>query len=98
MQDTNTYRAHIMISGKVQGVGFRYHLQQTARQLNLSGWVRNRSDGRVEAVLIGSKEQVEAGIKWAQRGEPPAQVTDVAILELTPCPPTPSEFTIAPTL
>lgn len=74
MQDTDTYRAHIFISGKVQGVGFRYHMQQTARRLNLSGWVRNRRDGRVEAVLIGSKEQVEAGIKWAQQGEPPPKL------------------------
>jgi Acylphosphatases len=67
MQDTETYRAHIFISGKVQGVGFRYQLQQTARRLNLGGWVRNRRDGRVEAVLIGSRHSVEAGIAWAKQ-------------------------------
>jgi len=98
MQDTDTYRAHIFISGKVQGVGFRYQLQQTARRLNLGGWVRNRRDGRVEAVLIGSRQNVDAGIAWAKQGVPPAEVTDVAILEIQPCPLVSSQFVIEDTL
>jgi len=98
MQDTETYRAHIFISGKVQGVGFRYQLQQTARRLNLGGWVRNLRDGRVEAVLIGSRQSVEAGIAWAKQGVPPAQVSDVAILEIQPCAPVSSQFVIENTL
>lgn len=98
MQDTETYRAHIFISGNVQGVGFRYQLQQTARRLNLGGWVRNRRDGRVEAVLIGSRHSVEAGIEWAKQGVPPAEVADVAILEMQSCAPVSSQFVIENTL
>lgn len=61
-------RAHVFISGWVQGVGFRYWARSEASKLGLTGWVRNISDGRVEAVFEGPKEQVEEMIEKCQEG------------------------------
>ena len=69
----------LSISGRVQGVGFRFYMQRKARELGLTGWVRNRSDGGVEAVIQGSVEAVEAMIAWARRGPSSAVVADVRI-------------------
>ena len=69
----------LTISGQVQGVGFRYALADEARARNLRGWVRNRRDGSVEAVVAGSEGDVEAVIAWARHGPPAAQVTRVAV-------------------
>ena len=60
----------IVISGRVQGVGFRYALADEARGRNLGGWVRNRRDGTVEALLAGPQDDVEAVIAWARQGPP----------------------------
>jgi acylphosphatase len=67
----------IRVSGRVQGVGFRASLQDEARKLGISGWVRNRRDGTVEAVLQGAPESLAALIAWARRGPPGSRVTDV---------------------
>jgi len=69
----------IRVSGRVQGVGYRVALQLAAREHRVSGWVRNRSDGSVEALLQGSTQAVEALIAWARRGPPGASVVDVAV-------------------
>jgi len=69
----------LTISGQVQGVGFRYALADEARARNLRGWVRNRRDGSVEAVVAGPERDVEAVIAWARHGPPAAQVTRVAV-------------------
>lgn len=69
----------LAISGHVQGVGFRYALADEARARNLSGWVRNRRDGSVEALVAGADADVEAVIAWAHRGPPAARVTAVAV-------------------
>jgi acylphosphatase len=74
----------LSISGRVQGVGFRYALADQARSRNLSGWVRNRRDGSVEALVAGPEAEVEALIAWARRGPPAARVTAVAIEPATP--------------
>lgn len=70
---------HLRIRGRVQGVGFRYALQNEAQRLALAGWVRNRHDGSVEAVIHGPQEAVETMIEWAQHGPPAARVTDVEV-------------------
>ena len=61
-------RAHIFVSGRVQGIFFRENTKNKAQELRVSGWVRNLSDGRVEAVFEGEKEKIEKIIEWAKRG------------------------------
>jgi acylphosphatase len=68
-----TRRLHI--SGRVQGVGFRYAMRHEAARRGVRGWVRNRADGSVEALLAGDAEAVEALIAWARQGPPGATVT-----------------------
>jgi acylphosphatase len=72
-------RAHIAVSGRVQGVFFRDHTRKWAASLQLKGWVRNLPDGRVEAAVEGEKEQIEALISRVRQGPPLANVTDVAV-------------------
>ena len=72
-------RAHVFISGRVQGVFFRAYTQEAARARNIRGWVMNTRDRRVEAVLEGEKEQVEDMIKWCRQGSPMSQVTRVDV-------------------
>lgn len=72
--------AHVWVSGTVQGVGYRFSTVDVARQLNLTGWVRNLSDGRVEAVFEGDRENVEAAIAWCRRGPSAAIVRDVRVV------------------
>jgi acylphosphatase len=73
----NNTRVHLFISGKVQGVFFRHNTYKKARELELSGWVKNISDGRVEVVIEGNQDQVDEMVGWCNRGRPPAKVTDV---------------------
>lgn len=63
----------------MQGVGFRYQFERTAQQHGVTGWVRNRRDGSVEAVVQGPEAAVSAVIGWAQRGPRNAQVAHVAV-------------------
>jgi acylphosphatase len=72
-------RAHVIVEGRVQGVFFRHHTQEMAYQLGLKGWVKNRRDGRVEAVFEGEREKVDQIIRWCHQGPPEARVTRVHI-------------------
>lgn len=72
-------RAHVCISGYVQGVFFRYHTRELAQQLSLRGWVQNTPDDRVEAVFEGEKGAVESMLEFCHRGPSGARVTDVEI-------------------
>lgn len=74
---------HLFIHGHVQGVGYRFGLERQARRAGVTGWVRNRQDGTVEAVLQGSPEAVEAVTEWARRGPSGARVTDIQVAEGT---------------
>jgi acylphosphatase len=76
-----TVTKQLRISGRVQGVGFRYALQREALARGLAGWVRNRREGTVEAVLQGDAAAVDAMINWARRGPPAARVDQVAVQE-----------------
>lgn len=87
--DITTLRAHVYISGRVQGVSFRWFTQRRAQELKLTGWVRNLWDGRVEAVFEGDEAAVRQAVAWCEHGEPPARVTNV---DVTFGPPT-DEFT-----
>jgi acylphosphatase len=69
----------LRISGRVQGVGYRESLRYEADRLGVCGWVRNRLDGSVEALLQGPQEKVDALIAWARRGPPAAFVRKVEI-------------------
>ena len=68
---------HLSIDGRVQGVGFRWALKAESTRLGLCGWVRNRSDGSVEALLCGEENAVDALTAWAHRGPDHARVDRV---------------------
>ncbi len=72
-------RAHVIIRGAVQGVGFRYEMRARARSLGLGGWVRNRSDASVEAAFEGEDERVDSMVEWCRRGPPGSRVADVEV-------------------
>jgi acylphosphatase len=67
-------RIHLVIRGQVQGVYFRASAQREARQLGLTGWVRNRPDGAVEIIAEGEEDQVKDLLNWSQRGPATARV------------------------
>ena len=71
----------LRIHGRVQGVGFRYALLEEARRLGLTGWVRNRPDGSVEAVADGPADALDALVRWANHGPPAAAVTRVDVAD-----------------
>ena len=70
---------HLRIAGRVQAVGFRDAMHTEALRHGVRGWVRNRRDGSVEALVQGRPEAVEAVIAWARRGPPAARVVEVAV-------------------
>jgi acylphosphatase len=90
-------RRHVLITGYVQGIFFRASTRARARELGLSGWVRNRSDGRVEAVFQGPFEAVEEMVRWCHEGPPGAQVTSVEVREEQP-EPGPQSFAVLRTV
>ena len=77
MAETQKYRMHAFISGRVQGVGFRFHTLQTAQDHNLTGWVRNRWDGRVEVVAEGAHDDLNQLLVALRRGPISADVEKV---------------------
>ncbi len=70
---------HVFVSGFVQGVGFRQFVKRSARKIELTGWVKNTSDNRVEAVFQGSKEQIEKIIFICKKGPFLSEVKDVLV-------------------
>ncbi len=77
----------ITVHGRVQGVGFRYALQATAQRAGAHGWVRNRRDGTVEALIAGDAASVETVIAWAHEGPSSAHVERVDVAESDDAPP-----------
>ncbi|OUC16290.1 MAG: acylphosphatase [Alkalinema sp. CACIAM 70d] len=75
---------HVWISGRVQGVGYRYSAKAQANILGLTGWVRNLLDGRVEAVFQGDRAQVEAMLRWCHQGPLSAKVNQVIVNDEAP--------------
>ena len=72
-------RAHVIISGRVQGVFYRAFTEEVAASLSLKGWVRNMPDGRVEAVFEGGEAAIKNAISACREGPPAANVTDMDI-------------------
>jgi acylphosphatase len=72
-------RVHLFVSGIVQGVFFRVNTISVARSLNLNGWVKNLSDGRVEVVAEGSHAKIAEFIEWCHKGPPAASVDEVEV-------------------
>jgi acylphosphatase len=72
-------RVHVWVSGRVQGVFYRATAERVASGLGLAGWVRNLSDGRVEAIAEGPAEALDAFVRWCHEGPPDARVDDVTI-------------------
>ncbi|WP_377705768.1 acylphosphatase [Pseudoduganella sp. UC29_71] len=85
----------LTIEGRVQGVGYRASLADRAAALGLRGWVRNRRDGAVEALVDGDAQAIDAIVSWARRGPPAARVASVAIEDAAPA--EPGAFNILPT-
>jgi acylphosphatase len=75
--------SRLLIHGRVQGVGFREAMRIEAERLAVTGWVRNRRDGTVEAVVAGSGDAVAQLIAWARIGPPDARVTRVEVVPET---------------
>lgn len=77
-------RIRLVVRGVVQGVGFRLSMQRVARTAGAAGWVRNRSDGSVEAEVEGGREAVDAVVAWARTGPRGSVVDDLQSSELAP--------------
>lgn len=74
---TDRVRAHVFVSGRVQGVYYRASTRDAARERGVDGWVRNRDDGRVEAVFEGAERDVRDLVAWCETGSPAAEVDSV---------------------
>lgn len=73
-------RAHVFVSGRVQGVFFRSETRDEAKKRGVKGWVRNLPDGRVEAVFEGEEREVKTLVEFCKRGPHGARVTDVQVI------------------
>ena len=79
MENNDQQRAHVYVSGDVQGVFFRDSTRQKAQQLGLAGWVKNLPDGRVEALFEGPSQKVTEMVRWCEQGPPHAAVENVDV-------------------
>lgn len=87
-------RLHARVTGRVQGVGFRYHTRSRARSFGLTGWVRNEADGSVSVEAEGSEKSLEEFANWLRKGPPSARVEDVDV-RYTPARGTEGDFRVA---
>jgi acylphosphatase len=77
-------RQRVIVHGRVQAVGFRFSARVEAQRLGVSGWIRNRSDGAVEAEVEGESPAVDAMVSWLDEGPPGAEVTSLSTADLAP--------------
>ena len=76
---SDSLRAHVFVSGRVQGVYYRANTRDTAQERGVEGWVRNLDDVRVEAVFEGDRVAVESMVEWCHEGSPQANVEEVSV-------------------
>jgi acylphosphatase len=81
---TDAKRVHVIVTGRVQGVFFRAFTRDEAVRLGLSGWVRNRADGSVEAIIEGGKTAVGEMLQWFYQGSPNSIVENVNTIDISP--------------
>lgn len=79
MTNSDLICVHVFITGKVQGVAYRYSTVQKAQKLGIKGWVRNCLDGRVEAIFEGTEPLIKEIVQWCHQGPKSAKVTDVKV-------------------
>ncbi len=84
VNNSNIICVRVFITGRVQGVGYRYSTVQEAQKLGIRGWVRNRLDGRVEAIFEGAEPLIEQMLQWCHQGTSSATVTDVTVETVEP--------------
>jgi acylphosphatase len=82
----STIARRLVIRGLVQGVGYRFAMVGAAEAAGVAGWVRNRRDGSVEALVQGDGAAVLAMVAWSERGPPGAHVSDIEVTDATPDP------------
>lgn len=82
LKTTDLETNRVSVTGKVQGVGFRFATVRRAHELGVRGWVRNQDDGSVQALLQGTVDQVDQMLSWLQYGPPQARVDDVQVEQL----------------
>lgn len=75
-------RVHVIVDGSVQGVGYRYTMRMVAREAGVTGWVRNRRDGTVEAEVEGTEDRIDEVLAWMAEGPPGSAVTSARVTEL----------------
>lgn len=75
---------HVFVTGDVQGVGYRYTMRMVAHEAGVSGWVRNRRDGAVEAEVEGTDEQVDDVLAWMAEGPPGSRPSTAKVEEIPP--------------
>ncbi len=73
---------HLLIKGKVQGVFFRATAKKIAKELGVKGWIKNKEDNNVEAIITAEEEQAKLFIEWCKKGPNRAEVSDVIVTEL----------------
>ena len=96
---TPSTSAHVLVSGRVQGVGFRWFARREAEALALTGWARNRREGTVELEVCGPRERIERLVARLREGPPASGVTEVAVHWLPlPVGGAPQSFEIRPTM
>jgi acylphosphatase len=79
-----TRAVDLVVSGRVQGVSFRWYAAREATRLGLAGWIRNEPDGSVRAHAEGDDDDVDALVSWCRQGPPAARVGDVVVTEVEP--------------
>lgn len=89
-------RVRVLVSGLVQGVGYRFTTRAEAEQRGLSGWVRNLRDGRVEAEVQGPDAAVDAMLDWMRQGPPGARIDDLVTADADTA--APAEFEVRATV